>query len=116
MNEVDYGNEYRQKTGRRLGEHFVYVVDHFVYDQAEADKLNAMNDGRGFQPWGELHPGDVVYKDLNQDGKIDDYGDRTHMGFPRTPEIQFGIPFGIQYKGFDVSVMFQGSFKLQHIV
>ena len=49
MNEVDYGNEYRQKTGRRLGEHFVYVVDHFVYDQAEADKLNAMNDGRGFQ-------------------------------------------------------------------
>ena len=109
MNEVDYGNEYRQKTGRRLGEHFVYVVDHFVYDQAEADKLNAMNDGRGFQPWGELHPGDVVYKDLNQDGKIDDYGDRTHMGFPRTPEIQFGIPFGIQYKGFDISVMFQGS-------
>ena len=109
MNEVDCGNEYRQKTGRRLGEHFVYVVDHFVYDQAEADKLNAMNDGRGFQPWGELHPGDVVYKDLNQDGKIDDYGDRTHMGFPRTPEIQFGIPFGIQYKGFDVSVMFQGS-------
>ncbi|MFQ6928687.1 MAG: hypothetical protein ACLRS8_13125 [Parabacteroides merdae] len=65
-------------------EHFVYVVDHFVYDQAEADKLNAMNDGRGFQPWGELHPGDVVYKGLNQDGKIDDYGDRTHMGFPRT--------------------------------
>ena len=56
-----------------------------------------------------VHPGDVVYKDLNQDGKIDDYGDRTHMGFPRTPEIQFGIPFGIQYKGFDISVMFQGS-------
>ena len=56
-----------------------------------------MNDGRGFKPWRELHPRDVVYKYMNQDGKIDDYGDRTHMGYPRTPEIQFGIPFGIQY-------------------
>lgn len=109
MNEIAYENEYRRNTGRRLGEHFVYVVDHFVYDQAEADKLNAMNDGAGFQPWGEVSPGDVVYKDLNDDGKIDDLGDRTYMGFPRTPEIQFGIPFGIQYKGFDLSAMFQGS-------
>ena len=46
-----------KKTGRRLGEHFVYVVDHFVYDQAEADKLNAMNDGRGFPALGRIASG-----------------------------------------------------------
>ncbi|MGL5562324.1 MAG: SusC/RagA family TonB-linked outer membrane protein, partial [Tannerellaceae bacterium] len=47
--------------------------------------------------------------DLNGDGKIDDLSDRTAMGNPRTPEIQFGLPVGIQYKGFDLSLLFQGA-------
>ena len=92
---------YRRNTGKRIGEHFVYIADHFVRDQEEADRLNAMNSGSGFQPWGKLYPGDVVYKDLNGDGKIDNEGDRIPMGYPRIPEIQFGIPIGIQYKGLD---------------
>ena len=109
MNEVPYENEWRANTGKRIDEFFVYMVDHFVHDQAEADKLNAMNNGSGFQPWGPLYPGDVVYKDLNGDGKIDDEHDRQAFGNPRTPEIQFGIPVGAQYKGFDVSLLFQGA-------
>ena len=109
MNEIDYDNDYRRNTGKRIGEHFVYIADHFVRDQEEADRLNAMNSGSGFQPWGKLYPGDVVYKDLNGDGKIDNEGDRIPMGYPRTPEIQFGIPIGIQYKGLDFSLLFQGS-------
>ncbi len=109
MNEIPYEEEYRRNTGKRIDEHFVYVFDRFVYDQEDADRLNAMNSGNGFQPWGRLYPGDVVYKDLNGDGRIDDEGDRMHMGYPRTPEIQFGIPVGIQYKGFDLSVLFQGA-------
>lgn len=109
MNEVSYDNEWRANTGKRIDEYFVYEVDHFVYDQAEADRLNAMNNGEGFQPWGTLYPGDVVYKDLNGDGKIDDEYDRRAMGNPRTPEIQFGIPLGFQYNGFDLSLLFQGA-------
>jgi len=109
MNEIPYDEEYRRNTGKRIDEHFVYVFDRFVYDQEDADRLNAMNNGNGFQPWGRLYPGDVVYKDLNSDGRIDDEGDRMNMGYPRTPEIQFGIPLGIQYKGFDLSVLFQGA-------
>ncbi len=109
MNEIYYADEYRRNTGRRIDEYFVYITDHFVRDQEEADRLNAMNGGSGFQPWGRLYPGDVVYKDLNADGQIDDEGDRTYMGYPRTPEIQYGIPVGIQYKGFDLSLLFQGA-------
>lgn len=109
MNEINYDYEWRRNTGRRIDENFVYVFDHFVYDQAEADKLNAMNGGSGFQPWGKLYPGDAVYKDLDGDGKINDLNDRMYMGYPRTPEIQFGIPFGFQYKGIDFSVMLQGA-------
>jgi TonB-linked SusC/RagA family outer membrane protein len=109
MNEIPRDYLWRQQTGRRIEEHFVYVFDHFVNDQAEADRLNAMNGGNGFQPWGTLHPGDVVYKDLDGDGNISDLNDRTAMGNPRTPEIQFGIPMGFQYKGFDFSIMLQGA-------
>lgn len=108
MNEVVYADDWRRNTGKRIDEHFVYEVDHFVYDQAEADKLNAMNNNNGFQQWGKLYPGDVVYKDLNGDGVIND-DDRRAMGNPRTPEIQFGIPLGIQYRGFDISFLFQGA-------
>ena len=111
MNEVHYDNEWRRNTGKRIDEYFLYEVDHFVRNQEEADRLNAMNNGQGFQPWGKLYPGDVVYKDLNGDGKITDEGDKRAMGNPRTPEIQFGIPVGFQYKGFDVSLLFQGAAK-----
>ena len=109
MNEIERDYSWRAETGKRIGEHFVYVVDHFVKDAAEAEKLNNMNDGAGFQTWGQLIPGDVVYKDLNGDGKIDDLGDRTSMGNPRTPEIMFGLPVGFKYKGFDFSMLFQGA-------
>lgn len=109
MMEIERDVPWMQETGKRVGEHFVYVVDHFVADQAEADLLNAMNDGKGYQPWGKLVPGDVVYKDLNDDGKIDDQHDKKAMGNPKTPELQFGIPIGFSYKGLDLSLLFQGA-------
>ena len=104
--EVARKNSWRKETGKRLYENFVYVFDHFVADQEEADRLNKI----GYQPWGQLIPGDVVYKDLDRDGVIDDE-DRTVMGNPRSPELMFGIPFGFQYKNFDFSVLLQGATK-----
>ncbi len=105
MNEIPFIDEYRKNTGKRIDENIVYVFERFVRDQEDADYLNRIS----YQPWGTLHPGDVVYKDLNKDGKIDSERDRMAMGFPRTPEIQFGIPMGISYKGIDFSVLFQGA-------
>ena len=104
--EVARKNSWRKETGKRLYENFVYVFDHFVADQEEADRLNKI----GYQPRGQLIPGDVVYKDLDRDGVIDDE-DRTAMGNPRSPELMFGIPFGFQYKNFDFSVLLQGATK-----
>lgn len=102
--EVARKNPWRKETGKRLYENFVYVFDHFVANQDEADRLNKI----GYQPWGQLIPGDVVYKDLDRNGVIDDE-DRTAMGNPRSPELMFGIPFGFQYKNFDFSVLLQGA-------
>ena len=110
MNEISYdefeSQAYRAGTGRRIDEHFVYQFDHFIKDQAEAAQLN---ESKYQSIWGEMKPGDAVYKDLNGDGVISDYGDRTYAGNPRTPEIHFGIPLGFQYKGVDFSVLFQGA-------
>ena len=113
-NEISYidnnGRDcpWRYQTGRRVGENFCYIFDHFVADQEEADRLNAMNGGSGFGMWGEVQPGDVVYKDMNGDGAVNNY-DRAAVGNPRTPEIQYGIPVGMSYKGFDFSMLWQGS-------
>lgn len=56
----------------------------------------------------EVRPGDLKYKDINGDGIIDKY-DQIRTGFPTTPEIQYGLNLGLSYKGFDLSVLFQGS-------
>ena len=105
-NEIDWGdNTWRQATGKSMYSNFCYVFDHFVADQQEADALNALGIQSAF---GKLIPGDVVYKDMNGDDVIDDK-DRVATGYPRSPEIMFGIPIGISYRGIDFSVLFQGA-------
>lgn len=55
-----------------------------------------------------LQPGDMKYKDINGDGIIDE-NDQTAIGYSTIPEITASVQAGISYKGFDVSVMFQGA-------
>ena len=60
------------------------------------------------QQFGEYKAGDIKYKDINNDGKIDDQ-DKVPIGYPTTPEINYGFGFSAGYKGLDLSVFFQGS-------
>ena len=55
--------------------------------------------------------GDVKYKDLNGDGKIDG-NDITTIGNPEIPEIVYGLGGTVKYKKWDVSLMFQGAAKV----
>ena len=50
--------------------------------------------------------GDVRFKDLNNDGKIDD-NDRTYIG-KGTPDWTFGLNFQASWKNFDFSMLVQG--------
>jgi TonB-linked SusC/RagA family outer membrane protein len=59
-------------------------------------------------------PGDVKFKDLNGDGVIDDgkgqvgdHGDLTIIG-NTTPRYEYSFRFDFAYKGFDVSMFWQG--------
>ncbi|WP_257669641.1 SusC/RagA family TonB-linked outer membrane protein [Parapedobacter tibetensis] len=51
-------------------------------------------------------PGDIRFKDLNNDGMINDF-DRTFIGSP-IPDLTYGLNFSANYKGIDLSFMFQG--------
>lgn len=68
--------------------------------------LNApIQDGNGNK---SLLPGDLRFQDFNGDGIIDD-NDVQPIGHGSTPRMYYGFNFGGEYKGFDLTVFFQGA-------
>ena len=61
-------------------------------------------------PAANVAPGDIKYRDLNNDGVIDDY-DRTydHGFYQEVPEIVYGFGLNAEWKGFFVGIFFQGT-------
>ncbi len=60
------------------------------------------------QTFGEVMPGgDIKYKDINGDGKIDQY-DRVVIGSTTKPNLTYGFGLSTKWKGLDVNVHFQG--------
>jgi TonB-linked SusC/RagA family outer membrane protein len=97
--------EYMQRTGRPMGQYFGLTFEGFynTWDEINDPKRPISQwEGQGLQP------GDMKYKDLNGDGKItsDDMGP---IGYSNWPEITYSLSCGALYKGFDLSVLLQGS-------
>jgi TonB-linked SusC/RagA family outer membrane protein len=65
----------------------------------------AIQDGAGNTT---LLPGDLKYEDLNGDGIINDL-DVQPIGRDNTPEVYFGLDLSANWKGFDLSALFQGA-------
>ena len=55
---------------------------------------------------GDTRPGDIKYKDVNGDGKIDEY-DKVPIGWGSVPEIMYGFGFSIGWKNLSLTAMFQ---------
>ena len=53
-----------------------------------------------------VKPGDIRFKDLNGDGRIND-DDRTYIGNP-IPRMSYGLNLTGASRGFDLAVLFQG--------
>jgi TonB-linked SusC/RagA family outer membrane protein len=62
-----------------------------------------------------LRPGDVIYKDLNGDGKLD-WKDQTDIGKGTTPHWIYGFNYSVKYKNFDLTGLFQGAFGYNTLV
>ena len=56
---------------------------------------------------GDTRPGDIKYKDINGDGKIDEY-DKVPIGWGSVPEIMYGFGFSVGWKNLSLTAMFQG--------
>ncbi len=60
------------------------------------------------QMYGQVMPGDVKYRDINGDGKIDD-NDIVPIGSTPYPNLIYGFGLSAMWKNFDFSVLFQGA-------
>ena len=94
------GDVYRTEAGHALSSFYGYVADGIYQNQNE---INTYLHGTT-NPSDK--PGDIKFKDLNGDGVINDM-DRTFIGNP-IPKLSYGLNLSGGYKGFDLSILFQG--------
>ncbi|MBC7830267.1 MAG: TonB-dependent receptor [Chitinophagaceae bacterium] len=84
-----------------------YTVDGQFASVEEINNHPVNIDGQGNRT---LMPGDFKYKDINEDGKIDDYDQRPiGFGYGQQPNINFGFSIGLRYKNFDFNADFSGA-------
>ncbi|MDL2255539.1 TonB-dependent receptor [Parabacteroides sp. OttesenSCG-928-G06] len=89
-----------QQEGYPINSFGGYEVLGIFQTQAEVDGYAVVNRNRA-------GPGDLKYKDQNNDGKIDGE-DRVYLG-SWDPKWIFGLTLSGTWKGFDASVFFQGA-------
>eukprot|EP01029_Cantina_marsupialis_P032156 TRINITY_DN957_c1_g1_i1.p2 TRINITY_DN957_c1_g1~~TRINITY_DN957_c1_g1_i1.p2 ORF type:complete len:1057 (-),score=127.56 TRINITY_DN957_c1_g1_i1:2279-5449(-) len=103
-------NQYISRVGSAVGQFYglrfdgLYQVDDFIYDNEDGYILKEGQPEAGKS----VIPGSVKYKDLNGDGLID-HQDRTVIGSAE-PKFFGGISNNFKYKGWELSVFFQGSY------
>jgi len=105
--------DYQLSTGKAMptnvnnpDEMLLYQYDGIFKDQKDID-ANTL-DYTGVGGAGKLFPGSMKFKDVNGDGKIDG-NDRIRSDKNRQPTFQGGLTIGLQYKNFDLNVLFQAS-------
>lgn len=100
--EPDYSSTpWRSHVGQKISQKWGYIAERLFLDDEEVKNSPT-------QTFGEYGAGDLKYKDINKDGRIDEK-DRVPIGFPTTPEIIYGFGVTFGYKNFDFNCFFQGS-------
>lgn len=95
-------------VGAPLSSNYGYIADGIFQSQQEIDECNAFLTSAVKST---IQPGDIRYKDLNNDGVID-INDQTNLENTK-PKGYYGITAGFNYKGFDFSMFFQGTLNRQ---
>lgn len=91
--------EWQKVTGKSVFASYGWVADGLYRSEEEIDN----------SAWYGSRPnlGDIKYKDLNGDGKIDSQ-DRARIGRNNRPELTFGLNLSAEWRGFDLSAQFVG--------
>lgn len=120
IEEPNYKEPWRHFIGQPISRGYGYVAERLFVDDQEAKNSPSQifsgsdaygNTVNGIYPQG----GDIKYRDLNGDGKIDNL-DLTFLGYPQTPEIVYGFGFSTGFKGFDLSAFFQGQARVSFFI
>ena len=94
----------RLHAGHPMNAFYGFVTDGIFQTQEEVDRHATQVPGA--DPFNRTSPGDIRFKDLNDDGVIDDK-DRTYIGNPN-PKFILALNNNFAYKNFDLSVFLQG--------
>ncbi len=90
----------RTEVGHPIGSFYLLEMDGIF--QNETDVLLSAFQGNN------IEPGDVKFKDQNKDGRIDN-NDRVYLG-SAIPKLIAGVNMAANYKNFDLSMFFQGTY------
>ncbi|GAB3417382.1 TonB-dependent receptor [Niabella aquatica] len=98
-NDSPNAPEIQKISGKKIGIISGWVAEGLFRSESEIDNA----------AWYGSRPnvGDIKYKDLNGDGKID-YQDRGLIGRPNRPELMYGLNLGASWNGFDFNAQFTG--------
>ena len=100
-------DEYRNSSEDRWGGiYWGYQVIGQFQSEEEIKNYPVNLDGQGNTT---LLPGDLIYKDVNNDGVINGMDERP-IGFPEgwAPILSFGGNIGLEWKGIDLNIDFSG--------
>lgn len=99
MDEETRAETYMNRTGGKIDQTFGLISNGF-FNSAEEILASPVQ-------FGALKPGDIKYVDQNNDGVIN-LNDIRAIGKPTIPEMFYAATLGMEFKGLDLSVMFQG--------
>jgi TonB-linked SusC/RagA family outer membrane protein len=115
QSDAERNNPNRTRVGRPYGTPYGYksLGLFTTAEDTNGDGIINSTDGYGVEQFGDLHPGDIKYADLSgpdgvPDGKIDS-NDETVIGHPVYPSTTYGMNASVGYKGFNLSLFFQGT-------
>lgn len=104
VRDETYQEDYQYRAGRPLDVSFGYVCEGFFNSQEEIEI-----DNHARQTFGTVKPGDLKYKDINEDGVIDSK-DQIALGKNgwSAPPFSFGLNLTLKYKNFSLFAMGTG--------
>lgn len=117
MKETPQKNEYMLSRGHRIGARSMYQFwKYYEGEQTKAEYEQTFGTQFPTQLVANLQPGDCVYVDLDQDGKIDQNDMTRDNGFTDDPEYMAGLTFGFSWKRLTFNAQFTGAWNVSRYI
>lgn len=102
------GSESATKTvvGKSISSFYLYQMDGIFQSQEEINNHYTIVNGKKILLQKDAKPGDVRYRDMNKDGKING-DDKTYSG-SSIPDFEYSLNINLYYKNFDFTAFFNG--------